>query len=344
MRARFGVEVAARSGSKYLVIRMPPPAFRTRVALSLGVDGVWWRRLATLGSVHAPEWFKRAAPPVVASLIFGFVAERRRGAIDNLQAVLHTDRWTASWAALRLFSEFAFCTSEAMEQDSPRPGPLRVDRPEPDPVKEALAEGRGVVVLTGHLGSWDIAARALRDFGRPVNVVMAQERNATSRDFVSRAREQAGMRLVLSDTSVFASIGLVAALRRNEIVAIQLDRAHAAGGVRMLPFLGAPAPFPSGPFVLARLARAPIVPVFVPRVGRRHYQIQAGQRIDVPREARDPRVLERVMDEAVRQLEAVVRNHPTQWFHFAPFWPAAPVAAGASGAVDPERASGTRSA
>jgi len=324
---------------------MPPPALLSRMALSLGVDGVLWRRLATLGSVHAPEWFKRSAPPVVAAALFALVPDRRRGAIRNLQQVLHADRATASWAALRLFSEFAFCTSESMEQYSPRPGPLRVDRPEPDPVQQALADGRGVVVLTGHIGSWDIAAKALRDLGRPVNVVMAHEINATSQDFVRSAREHAGMRLVLSDTSVFSSLGLVSALRRNEIVAIQLDRAFGAGGVRMLPFLGAPAPFSSGPFVLARLARAPVVPVFVPRLGPRHYHIQAGQRIDVPREARDPAVLDRVMSEAVRQLEDVVRSHPTQWFQFAPFWPDPGAAAAATGAAaETGRVSDTRSA
>ena len=323
---------------------MPPPALLCRLVLSLGIDGVWWRRLATFGSVHAPEWFKRRAPPVVAAVLFALLPDRRRGAIGNLQQVLHADRRTASWAALRLFSEFAFCTSEAMEQYSPRPGPLRVDRPEPDPVRQALADGRGVVVLTGHLGSWDIAAKALRDLGRPVNVVMAHEINATSQDFVRSAREHAGMRLVLSDTSVFSSLGLVSALRRNEIVAIQFDRAVGAGGVRMLPFLGAPAPFPSGPFVLARLAHAPVVPVFVLRVGPRHYHIEAGQRIDVPRGARNPEALDRVMDGAVRQLEAVVRGHPTQWFQFAPFWPDRADADASGVGAETARVSDTRSA
>jgi predicted LPLAT superfamily acyltransferase len=150
--------------------------------------------------------------------------------------------------------------------------------------------------------------------------VMARERNATSQALVRKAREQAGVQIVFSDDSTFSSLGLIAALRRNEVVAIQLDRTAGAGGLRMLPFLGAPALFPSGPFVLARLARSPIVPVFVPRVGRRHYEIRFGERIDVPREARDPAVLDRVMSAAIRQLEDAVRRDPTQWFQFAPFW------------------------
>jgi predicted LPLAT superfamily acyltransferase len=289
---------------------------------SLRFDGVWWRRLAHLGSAYAPEWFKRAAPPVVAATLFALETDRRRGAIANLERVLHADRWTASWAALRLFSEFAYCTSEAMEQVSARPGPLRVDRPVPDPVALAIRDGRGVIALTGHIGSWDIAAGALCGLGRPVHVVVANEVNPTSRALVRAVRESAGVHVTLADASVFSSLGLVAALRRNEIVAIQLDR-PIGGRVRQIPFLGAPAPFPCGPFVLARLAGAPVVPVFVPRVGRRHYQVVAGRRIDVPRDARSQQLLDRIMGEAVGQLEEMVRRHPTQWFQFAPFWPEA---------------------
>jgi len=283
-------------------------------------------------------------PPLVAAIVFALAADRRRAAIRNLERVLHTDRWTASFAALRLFSDFARCTSEAMEQYSKRPGPLRIDRPADDAVRAALAEGHGVVVLTGHLGNWDVAAKALWDFGSSrVNVVMASEVNPTSQALARATREQAGVRIVHSDASVFSSLGLISALRRNEVVAIQLDRPHAAGGVRLLPFLGAPAPFPSGPFVLARVARSPVVPVFVPRLGRRHYAVEVGERIDVPRDARDPAVLDPVMLRAVRQLEDAVRRHPTQWFQFEPFWPeTGEPDAGAIGA--PPAATDTRSA
>lgn len=304
---------------------MSPPRPLTRALESLRVDGAWWRRLAALGSAHAPEWFKRASPPLIAALLFAGIGDRRRAAIANLERVLATDRVTARRMALRMFSEFAYCTSEAMENYSSRPAPLRIDRAGPDAVRLALGEGRGVVIVTGHLGSWDIGASALLDLGAAVNLVMASEANPTSQAFVRSTHEQVGVRIVLADASVFSSLALISALRRNEVVAIQLDRAANAGGLRMHPFFGAMAPFPSGPFLLARLARAPVVPVFVPRMGRRHYEIRFGERIDVPREARDPEVLDRVMRAAVHQLEAAVRRDPTQWFQFAPFWPAAGV-------------------
>jgi len=291
------------------------------LAGALHVDGVWLRRLAYLGSAHAPEWFKRSAPHLVAALTFALVKERRRGAVSNMERVLGADRWTAHWAALRMYSEFAFCTSETMEDYSGRGAHMQIDPPAEDAVLDAISAGRGAVVVTGHIGSWDIAAKGLRNKQCQVHVVMGRELDPATQEYVEQARARAGVNVILSDASVFSSLGLVRALQRNEIVAIQLDRAARAGGVRMLPFLGAPAPFPSGPFVLARLAGAPVIPVFAPRLGRRHYGLHIGRPVDVPRTARDPLALDRVMLEVVAQLEEVVRRYPWQWFQFAPFWP-----------------------
>jgi KDO2-lipid IV(A) lauroyltransferase len=296
------------------------------------IDGLLLRRFAQLGSVYAPEWFKRGAPPLVAAATFALAAERRRAAVRNLQRVLGADRFTAHWAALRMFSEFAFCTSETMERYSSRSKSVHIERPREDAVLAALGEGHGVVVVTGHIGSWDIAAKGIRDLECRIHVVMSREANAATQQFVAAARERAGVQVVLSDASVFSSLQLVHALRRNEIVAIQLDRAAGAGGVRWLPFLGAPAAFPSGPFVLARLAGAPVIPVFAPRVGTRRYELHIGRPVSVPRAVREPHALDRVMLEVVAQLEEVVRRYPWQWFQFAPFWPEPEALAGAEAA------------
>jgi len=185
-----------------------------------------------------------------------------------------------------------------------------------------LREGRGAVLVTGHIGNWDVAAKALRDYDRPINLVMAREANATAAAYVRAIRERAGVRVIYSDTSVFSSLNMIRALRQNEIVAIQLDRMVGLGGARLVPFFGRLAPFPSGPFVLARLAGAPLIPVFAPRVGRRHYAIRVGPRVSLTHEARDPHSLARAMRATVAEFEAVIREFPSQWFLFAPFWPA----------------------
>jgi KDO2-lipid IV(A) lauroyltransferase len=190
-------------------------------------------------------------------------------------------------------------------------------------VTEALGAGRGVILVTAHVGNWDISGRALHAAGRPVNLVMAREPNETTQDYARRAREQAGVRVILSDSSVFSAFNMIRALRRNEIVAIQLDRGAAAptapSGVSRVPFFGEEAFFQGGPFHLARLSGSPVVPVFTVRRGLRHYEVVCGRPRHVSRHV--PEDAERALAETVAFLESVVREHPEQWFQFQPFWP-----------------------
>jgi len=295
-----------------------------RAAAALRFDGLWWRKFAYLGCVYGPEWWKQGSPPVIAAIIFALIGRNRRGAIENMRRILGDDDGRrARRAALRMFAEFAHCMTESMEYYGPRPKPIRFDMAARDPIVDALRLGRGVVLVTGHIGNWDISAKNLREYDQPINLVMAREPNATSQEYVRHMRERAGVRVIYSDSSVFSALNMIRALRQNEIVAIQLDRMLNLGGARSVPFFGAPTAFPSGPFVLARLAGAPLIPVFIPRLGTRHYAVRFGSRLMLSREARDAHALDRAMRAVVGEFEAIIREFPSQWFQFAPFWRAA---------------------
>lgn len=298
---------------------------------ALRYNGVFWRRFAYLGCVYAPEWWKSWSPGPIGSIVFALIEPNRRAATANMKRILGIDdERVAATVARRMFGEFAHCFAESMEFYSPRARPIEFDAPPRDSLMEALRAGRGAVVVSAHLGNWDVAAKAMRNYGRPMNIVMAHEVNETTHEFVRAAREAAGVRVIYSDSSVFSSINMVRALRNNEIVAIQIDRADRAVDTRRVPFFGKPASFPSGPFVLARVSGAPIIPVFIPRLGRRRYAVRVGEPIVVPREARGSGALERAMGDVVGALEAIVREFPTQWFQFTPFWPGDEPRSGAS--------------
>jgi len=303
-----------------------------RVAAGLRFDGLWWRKFAYLGCVYGPEWWKQGSPPMIAAIIFALVGRNRRGAIENIERIHGDgDRWRAVRATLRMYAQFAHCLTETMECYGPRPRPIRFDLPADDLIAAALAEGRGAVLVTGHIGNWDVAARQLREYNQPINLVMAREANSTTQDYVREMRERAGVRVIYSDSSVFSALNMIRALRQNEIVAIQLDRMVGLGGARAVPFFGVPTPFPSGPFVLARLAGAPLIPVFVPRLGTRHYAVRLGSRLTLSRESRDAHSLERAMSAVIAEFEATIREFPSQWFQFAPFWRTSATAAAGRG-------------
>jgi lauroyl/myristoyl acyltransferase len=299
---------------------------------ALRFDGLWWRKFAYLGSVYGPEWWKRYSPPWVAAIIFLCVGRNRRGALANVRRVLGRRGWLRDHlAALDVFIVFAHCMNETLEYFSRRPRPVRVDEPTDDPIKRAIGRGRGAVLVTCHFGNWDIGARTLARFGCPFNLVMAREANETTAEYVRNAREDAGVRVLLSDSSVYGSFNMLRALKRNEIVAMQLDRPLGGDGARSVEMFGAPASFQGGPLRLARLAGAPIFPVFALRVGARHYRIVLGTERFVSRHA-TVEEMDRTLAGIVTEFEQLVRQHPDQWFQFAPYWPEDAVPSTSSGA------------
>jgi lauroyl/myristoyl acyltransferase len=112
---------------------------------------------------------------------------------------------------------------------------------------------------------------------------------------------------------------MIQALRRGEVVAIQLDRAVGDQVTRDVDFFGRPAPFLYGPVVRARLAGVPIWPVFVARLRRGCYRFLPEPLHTIPRDAGDEETYA-VMRDVVKSFERRVREYPYQWFQFRPLW------------------------
>ena len=124
-----------------------------------------------------------------------------------------------------------------------------------------------------------------------------------------------------------ATLELLQALRRNEIVAIQGDRVYQRHTFDV-PFFSRPTSFPLGPFLLSQVSGAPVLPVFVIRRGWLRYQVLMGDLIAAApsratRGADDAGVHE-AMSRAVKFLEATLRIYYDQWMNFFDFWPGAP--------------------
>ena len=317
---------------------LPDVEVGREIAAKLRYDGVWWRKLAAWGSTYGPEWWKRSSPTAIGAICFALIHGNRRSAIANQKRVLGDESGFPTLAALRMFVQFSYCFSETLERFGPRPCPVRIELPEVDPIQQALDAGSGVVLVTGHIGNWDIAALELLRYGRPTHVVMAHEQNESTNPYVERMREDLGLDVIYSDQSVLSSLELLHALRRNEIVALQIDRLAASDSAREAEMFGATVRLPGGPFDLARLSGAPIVPVFSPRIGTRHYRIHLGEARRLSRTAAPQRV-EDCVRSVVAEMESMIRRYSDQWFQFEPFWVADQSAACEAGTeFQPKRA------
>jgi KDO2-lipid IV(A) lauroyltransferase len=290
-----------------------------RVRAALRFDGAWWRRFAELGSVYGPEWWKRGSPPAIAGIIFAIASEERAAVLRNQRQVRGPRRRGRElWEAYRVFAEFARSLTEAMEQWGPRPRPLELKVVNGEVFEAALAEHRGLVVLTGHFGSWEVAARLLAGLGRPVSMVTAHEPNPTVREFMHTVRTRHGFQVIYSARSVFTGLPILQALRRDEIVGMQIEPWGPMPGSHEVGFCGRPTRFQLGPFAVARVAQAPIVVAFAVRRGIRQYEIRVVDRFD----PRTPAESVAALAATVEAYERLVREIPEQWLMFEDVWSA----------------------
>src|SRR5204863_9371761 len=105
----------------------------------------------------------------------------------------------------------------------------------------------------------------------------------------------------------------------SRIVAMQGDR-DVSGTGRRLPFLGRSASFPVGPFRLAALSGAPLFPGFVLQAENGLYETRVLPPMRLSSGADEAAEVDRAMRRFVALLEAMIRERPTQWFLFTPFW------------------------
>jgi Kdo2-lipid IVA lauroyltransferase/acyltransferase len=290
-----------------------------RLRAALRFDGAFWRRFAELGCVYGPEWWKRASPPVIAAIIYAIARRQRERVLRNQGQVAGPESgWVREhWRAYRVFAEFARSFTESMEQWGPRPRPLDLRIVAGDLFEAALAEHRGLIVVTGHFGSWEVAARGMAGFGRPVNMVTGHEPNESVRDFVHDVRTRHGFAVIYSGRSVFAGLPILHALRRDEIVGMQIEPWGSLVGSHEIDFCGRCTRVQLGPFAIARVARAPVVAVFAVRTGIRRYELRVAGRWD----PRTPAESVAALTHAVRAYERLVRAHPQQWLMMEDVWP-----------------------
>ena len=186
-----------------------------------------------------------------------------------------------------------------------------------DHIPEALARGRGLIIVTGHLGNWDLPAAVLAGRGYPTNVIVERLEPPAWNERVQALRERAGLQAIPMETGVR---DLYDALRRNEVVAVVFDRPLTAGGVKVR-FFGDRTRVPEGVARLALRTGAEVIGAVGVRRGSR-FIAEVGTPFEVTVSGNRQRDVERLTQDIVNWFEGWVRQYPDQWFMFRNFWPA----------------------
>jgi predicted LPLAT superfamily acyltransferase len=185
-----------------------------------------------------------------------------------------------------------------------------------DALRDALAGGRGCLLIGAHVGSFELVrAAAATQPGLVVNVVMHEANAGKMAEWMRTAAKDHAARIIPA-AEVGTMLRVRECLARGEIVAMLGDRPM-RGATVLVDFLGAPARLPAGPFRLARALDVPIVTFIGLYRAPRCYDL-CFEPLAADPAAQDPTTaLVRCFGE---RLQRTVRQSPFNWFNFYDYW------------------------
>jgi Kdo2-lipid IVA lauroyltransferase/acyltransferase len=186
-------------------------------------------------------------------------------------------------------------------------------------IVEARQKGKGVLLLTAHLGNWEVGSFMLAQVRMPIHVVLVPDIFPGVERARQKLHERAQVIEIPVDRSFVPTLAVMRALEANGIIAMQGDRDFDNTGLAV-PFFGRESYFPRGPFRVAMATGAAVLPAFIIQVPDGRYRAVVEEPLEIRRSGdRDAALAENIRRYAVT-LERYVRDFPDQWYCFYPFW------------------------
>ncbi len=192
-----------------------------------------------------------------------------------------------------------------------------------------LQQGQGVLLVGAHLGCLEVsrAFASLKENVR-LNVLIHSKNAQRMNQLLKPLNMEHQLQLIeVTEINPGTAIMLSEKIERGEVVVVVGDRVPVAdalkkaGNTLSAEFLGAPAQFPKGPWILAHLLKCPVLTLFcIKQDGQYHIHCEPfAERIYLPRASRQE-TLQREVERYVQRLEHYCKAVPLQWYNFYPFW------------------------
>ena len=183
-------------------------------------------------------------------------------------------------------------------------------------VERALKKGKGVIIITGHLGNWEWGAALLTYLNCKAMVIATKFKNEFVTKLYYNKRKHQGLEVIFLEEAVRK---ILKKLKSNGIVAIVGDRDYTNQGIEV-PFFGKKTKFPTGALLLGLRTGAPVIPCFAIRRGMCRYDVIFKSPLVMKSKGYKENELKKDLMQWVRMLEKFVKEYPEQWYRFEPFW------------------------
>ena len=187
-------------------------------------------------------------------------------------------------------------------------------------IDRILKQGKGGIILTAHIGNWELGGVLISKLGYPVVAVALPHKEKIVNDLFNQQRENHGVRVVPTSIAMRKSLE---ALRKNELVALVADRDFSLKG-EALDFLNKKALIPKGAAALSIKTGAPFIPTFLIRQQDGRFALTIEEPIFPFKQSDSENVGEDVMRDFMKRyvsiIEQKIYQYPTQWLMFQEFW------------------------
>ncbi len=187
-------------------------------------------------------------------------------------------------------------------------------------IEKMVADGKGGILLSAHLGNWEAAGHMLKRVNAPINIVMYDGEDAQMKQYMDQFESKRSFHVILIKKDLSHIYEMSAALARNELICLHGDRFRPGNRTMTHSFLGEEAQFPAGPFILASKLKAPVSFVFALKETNLEYHYYSFPAKVY--EGRGKEGMEKMLDEYVATLEKMIKKYPEQWFNYYDFWKA----------------------
>lgn len=184
-----------------------------------------------------------------------------------------------------------------------------------DYLPQVLKKGKGAIILTAHVGNWELGGFIISRLGYPLIAVALPHKERSVNNLFNEQRYSQGITIVPNNVAIRECIR---GLRSNRLVALLGDRDFNGTG-DIMRFFGKKTRIPKGPAAFSLKTGAAIIPAFLIREENDRFVLTLEKPIFPPEKATEESEKE-ILAQCVAVIENAVRQHPTQWYMFQKFW------------------------
>lgn len=191
-------------------------------------------------------------------------------------------------------------------------------------LEDLAAIGKGGILVSAHIGNWEVAGQGLNRLGTPFNILMYTNEKEDVKEYLDGVMKEKKINIISIDEETKSHIiELHKAFSNNELVVMHGDRYREGAKTLTTNFFGIPAKFPAGPFIMAAKFGVPLCIVFAVKTDKNTYEFSIEEPIKVDRvrgEEQLEKVCMKLLEQYVAHVENMARKYPHQWFNYYDFW------------------------